>query len=69
MTWDPSSVRGQACRTSFPIHSGLIEVNMDTPLLKLNLPDASATCLDWMTGTRLVVGLSNGLSRQAYAWS
>ena len=42
---------------------------MDTPLLKLNLPDTSATCLDWMTGTRLVVGLSNGLSRQAHARS
>jgi len=43
-------------------------VDTDTPLLKLDLPDANATCLDWMTGTRIVVGLSNGLCCRVEAW-
>ena len=33
---------------------------METPLLRLDFPDASATCLDWITGSRLALGLSNG---------
>ncbi|KAL7418307.1 hypothetical protein Q5752_006764 [Cryptotrichosporon argae] len=30
------------------------------PLVVLDTPDATATCLEWMTGTRLAVGLANG---------
>ncbi|BEJ11379.1 hypothetical protein CspHIS471_0108010 [Cutaneotrichosporon sp. HIS471] len=30
------------------------------PLLKISIPDASVTCIDWLGGTRLVTGLSNG---------
>lgn len=33
-----------------------------TPLLKISVPDASVTCIDWLGGTRLVTGLSNGKS-------
>lgn len=31
-----------------------------TPLLKLSVADATVTCLDWLGGTRLATGLSNG---------
>ncbi len=38
----------------------LTAVRLRDPLLRLDIADASCTCLDWMTGTRLAVGLSNG---------
>ncbi|KLT42280.1 hypothetical protein CC85DRAFT_285684 [Cutaneotrichosporon oleaginosum] len=31
-----------------------------TALLKISVPDASVTCTDWLSGSRLVTGLSNG---------
>ncbi|WVW86023.1 hypothetical protein I302_108061 [Kwoniella bestiolae CBS 10118] len=37
-----------------------VYVKMDKPLLRLEIPDAMAMCLDWITGTRIAVGLSNG---------
>ncbi|WWC94831.1 hypothetical protein V866_001681 [Kwoniella sp. B9012] len=37
-----------------------VYIKMDEPLLRLEIPDAMAMCLDWMTGTRIAVGLSNG---------
>lgn len=30
------------------------------PLLKIGVPDASVTCIDWLSGSRMVTGLSNG---------
>lgn len=30
------------------------------PILKLNVADATITCIDWLGGTRLATGLSNG---------
>ncbi|WWD19510.1 hypothetical protein CI109_103971 [Kwoniella shandongensis] len=37
-----------------------IYLRLDEPLLRLEVPDASCMCFDWLTGTRIAVGLSNG---------
>ncbi|EIW71800.1 hypothetical protein TREMEDRAFT_27087 [Tremella mesenterica DSM 1558] len=38
----------------------LISVRMKEPLLRIEVEDASCLCMDWLSGSRLVVGLSNG---------
>ncbi|WRT70352.1 uncharacterized protein IL334_007350 [Kwoniella shivajii] len=35
-------------------------IKMDVPLLRLEIPDAMAMCFDWITGSRIAVGFSNG---------
>ncbi|KAK8853096.1 hypothetical protein IAR55_003797 [Kwoniella newhampshirensis] len=37
-----------------------IYLRLDEPLLRLEVPDASCMCFDWLTGTRIAAGLSNG---------
>lgn len=38
------------------------EVNLDKALLRVDLPDASPTCMEWMTGSKLAVGYHDGES-------
>ena len=35
-------------------------VNADTALLRIELPDASPMCMEWMTGSKLAVGYHDG---------
>lgn len=35
-------------------------VRLQQPLLRLEVADAMCTCMDFMTGSKLAVGLSNG---------
>ncbi|WVQ84912.1 hypothetical protein IAT38_007075 [Cryptococcus sp. DSM 104549] len=39
---------------------GPIYVKLGDPQLRLNIPDATCMCMDWVSGSRLAVGLSNG---------
>ena len=35
-------------------------MNVDRAILRIELPDASPTCMDWMSGSKLVVGYTDG---------
>ncbi|WWC64454.1 uncharacterized protein I303_107064 [Kwoniella dejecticola CBS 10117] len=37
-----------------------VYIKMDEPLLRLEIPDAMAMCVDWITGTKIAIGLSTG---------
>nr|XP_019010200.1 uncharacterized protein I206_04668 [Kwoniella pini CBS 10737]OCF48981.1 hypothetical protein I206_04668 [Kwoniella pini CBS 10737] len=41
-------------------HGHPVYLNMDKALLRLETPDAMAMCIDWMTGSKIAVGLSTG---------
>jgi hypothetical protein len=43
----------------------LPQVRLRQSLLKLDISDASCTCFDWVTATRLAVGLSDGEMRDS----
>ena len=38
----------------------IMPVRTGEPLLRLGIPDAACSCIEWMTGSRIAVGLSNG---------
>lgn len=43
------------------LRADCLQVNCLEPLLRVEVFDAAATCMDWFTGSKLAVGYSNGM--------